>query len=77
MNDKELNQRIIEDLLVIPNELREAEIIQAKAKQSLDEQKGIVSDAEFDAELNAVIDGRNAEERKRQLKQAIAESSAV
>ena len=77
MNDKELNQRIIEDLLVIPNELREAEIIQAKAKQSLDEQKGIVSDAEFDAELNAVIDGKNAEERKRQLKQAIAESSAV
>lgn len=77
MNDKELNQKIIDDLLSIPDELREAEIIIAKAQQSLDQKKGIVADAEFDAELNAVIDGKNAEERKRQLKQAITESSAV
>lgn len=77
MNDKELNQKIIDDLLSIPDELREAEIILAKAQQSLDEQKGIVADAEFDAELNAVIDGKNAEERKRQMKQAVTESSVV
>lgn len=77
MTEKELNQRIIDSLLIIPEELREAEIILGNANLKESELKAQLSDAEFDAELNAVIDGKNAEERKRQLKQAISESSAV
>jgi hypothetical protein len=77
MNEKELNERIVDDLQIIPDELREAEIILGKARQALDERKTILADAEFDAEINAVIDGKNAEERKRQARQAIAESDAV
>ena len=77
MTDKELNLRIVENLLIIPDELREAEIILGNAKLKENELKAQLSDAEFDAEINAIIDGKNAEERKRQLKQAISESSVV
>lgn len=77
MTEKEINQRIMENLLIIPNELREAEIILGNAKLKENDLKAQLADVEFDAELNAVIDGKNAEERKRQLKQAISESTAV
>lgn len=77
MTDRELNQQIIDDLMLIPDELRQAEIIVGQARRALSEQKTILEDAQFDAEINAVIDGKNAEERKRQVKQAIAESDAV
>lgn len=77
MTDRELNQQIIDDLMLIPDELRQAEIIVGQARRALSEQKTILEDAQFDAEINATIDGKNAEERKRQVKQAIAESDAV
>jgi len=69
---KELNEEIIQHLRHIPEELREAEILLGKANQSIVEAKEAVSDAELDAEINATIDGKNAEERKRQLKEALA-----
>ena len=77
MTEKELNQKIVDSLLIIPGELREAEILLGNARLKFSEMKTLLSDAEFEAELSAVIDGKNAEERKRQLKQAITESPAV
>jgi len=77
MTEKEFNQKIMDNLLIIPAELREAEILLGQANQKYNELKARLSDAEFEAELSAVIDGKNAEMRKRQLRQAITESPTV
>lgn len=74
---KEQNQRIMESLDALPNIYAQAEHDLADARGKLNAAKDLLSDAELEAELNAIIDGKNAEERKRQKEEALLKSPAV
>ena len=74
---KSQNAYIIESLEAMPEIYATAERELAAARTSINEAKDMLSDAELEAELSAVIDGKNAEERKLQKQEAIASSPTV
>lgn len=74
---KEQNNRIMESLEALPEIYAGAERLLAETRANLNVAKDAVSDAELEAELSAVIDGKNAEERKRQKLEALSNHPGV
>ena len=77
MTDKEITQTATNELLSLPAELREAEILVANLQVDLRQAKSDMAAAEMEAQVNAQVDGKNAEARKLQMEQAVRLSPAV
>ena len=74
---KTQNARVVESLEALPGIYASAERELAAARSNVNTAKDALDDAELEAELNATIDGKNAEERKRQKLAAIAAHPGV
>jgi hypothetical protein len=77
MTDKELTERIFADLIRLPAEIRAVELDIVDLRSTLNAAKNDLENAELDARINAVIDGKNETARKQQADIAITNSSAV
>lgn len=77
INDKELNGYIVTTLRGTPEELQGLEAILAGQRVNLRKAQADSEQAELDARINAVVNGKNAEERKLQADAAVSASAAV
>lgn len=75
--DKELTARVTADLLGLPDQLRSMDMLIAGMRTEIGAAKRALEEAELDAQINAVVDGKNAEARKLQQEQAVRGSLAV
>lgn len=77
INDKELTAYIVTTLRGAPDELARVEAELSNQRYELDTSRRQLEAAELDAKINAVITGKNAEERKLQGEQALMGNSTV
>lgn len=77
INDKELNGYLIGVLRGSPEELQGLEHILAAQRVNLSKARADAEQDELDARINAVVNGKNAEERKLQADAAVSSSAAV
>lgn len=77
LRDKEVNQLITGQILDLPEEMFGLESTLGVMRQTLSNARRDVEDAELEAQINAVVDGKNEEARKVQRAKAVAESAAV
>lgn len=77
LRDKEINQTITSQLLALPEEMYGLESTLGVMRQTLGNHRRDLEDAELEAQINAVLDGKNEEARKLQRAKAVSESPAV
>ena len=77
LKDKEVNQLITTHLLTLPDEMFALEATLGIMRATLSNTKRDVEDAELEAQINAVVDGKNEGERKLQREKAVAASPTV
>ena len=65
------------ELMVLPSQVHDAEVLLADLNFQVREHKRLLDEAETDAQINAVVDGKNAETRKLQLEQAVSNNAGV
>lgn len=76
-NDKEIAEFIFGDLFILPTRINEADTKLVNLRNSLRLAQNALEQAELDAVVNAVVDGKNAELRKLQQQQAVANDPAT
>jgi hypothetical protein len=77
INDKELTAHIVATLRGVPEELAKTETYLSEQRYELAKSRAQLEATELDAKINAVVNGKNAEERKLQADQAVMGNSAV
>ena len=77
INDRELNGYIVNTLRAAPEELQGLDAIMAAQRVNLRTVQRDSEQAELDARINTVANGKNADERKLQQEAAISASPAV
>jgi hypothetical protein len=77
INDRELHSYIITTLRATPEELSGVDALIVAQRTRLKTAQAVAENAELDAKINAVVTGKNAEERKLLAEQAVAASPAV
>lgn len=72
LTDKDLTARITGDLLSLPELLFESETLLQNLRADIRVAEKALAEAELDAQINAPATGKNAEERKLQMAQAVS-----